>query len=57
MKIKYNTEFEVNRIQYGAIMNSLSGVCAGIKRGEKFFLKIWLMSYKKEVEYLLNRFA
>jgi hypothetical protein len=56
MVIKYDKEFEVTEAQYNIIMNNLAGVCAGLKRENKFFLKCWLMSYKSEVQEVLNKY-
>lgn len=56
MTIKYNQEFEVNEAQYDVIMKNLAGVCAGQKREDKFFIKCWLMSYKSEVQEVLNKY-
>jgi hypothetical protein len=54
MEIKYNTSIEVSAKQYGRIMNELKGVCAGKIEDGKYFIKIWLMAWKKNVQWILE---
>lgn len=49
MQIKYNTPIEVNQRQYNICMNRHHGICAGRTDGEKYFIKVLFMRYKKEV--------
>jgi hypothetical protein len=54
MQVKFNTPLEVSPKQYGRIMTELKGVCAGKVENGKYFIKIWLMSWKKNVEWILE---
>ena len=49
MEIKYNTPIEVNQKQYGICMSKHNGICAGRKEDGKYFIKVLLMKYAKEV--------
>jgi hypothetical protein len=50
MKIQYDTPIEVNQKQYGICMTKYHGICAGRKDGDKYYIKVLLMKYAKEVE-------
>jgi len=54
MEIKFNTSIEVSAKQYGRIMTELKGVCAGRVEDGKYFIKVWLMSWSKNVEWILE---
>jgi hypothetical protein len=56
MTIQYNTPIEVNQKQYNICMSRHHGICAGRKdKNGKYFIKVLLMKYAKEVEKdLLN---
>jgi hypothetical protein len=49
MEIKYNTQIEVNQKQYNICMNRYSGICAGRKDGDKYYIKVLLMKYANQV--------
>jgi hypothetical protein len=50
MEIKYNTSIEVNKKQYGICMSRHNGICAGRTENGKYYIKVLLMKYAKEVE-------
>jgi hypothetical protein len=54
MQIKFNTPIEVSAKQYGRIMTELKGVCAGRVVDGKYFIKVWLMSWSKNVQCILE---
>ncbi len=54
MKIEYNKPIEVTQKQYGRIMTELKGVCAGKVENGKYFIKVWIMSWKKNVQWILE---
>jgi hypothetical protein len=56
MKIIYNTPIEVNQRQYNVCMNTLSGIVAGRISDGKYYIKVWLMGYKKSVQQVLNNY-
>jgi hypothetical protein len=50
MEIKYNTSIEVNKKQYGICMSRHNGICAGRIENGKYYIKVLLMKYAKDVE-------
>ncbi len=52
--IKYNTPIEVTEKQYRTAMNELSGCIAGKIVDGKFFVKLWVMAYLKELKQILQ---
>ena len=54
MEIKFNEPIEVSAKQYGRIMSELKGVCAGRIDNGKYYIKIWLMAWKKNVQWILE---
>lgn len=57
IEIKYDQEIEVSKTQYDIIMGKLAGVCAGRIVDGKHFIKVWVMSYKKIIEQVLENVA
>lgn len=53
MEIRYNVPIEVTQRQYNICMNNLSGIVAGRVDDDKYYIKIFLMKYKKEVQRVL----
>jgi hypothetical protein len=53
MEIRYNVPIEVTQRQYNICMNNLSGIVAGRVDDGKYYIKIFLMKYKKEVQRVL----
>jgi hypothetical protein len=56
MEIIYNTPIEVNKKQYDACMNTLSGIVAGRVSDGKYYIKVFLMRYKNNVKQILNKY-
>jgi hypothetical protein len=54
MKIEYNKPIEVTQKQYGRIMTELKGVYAEKFENGKYFIKVWIMSCKKNVQWILE---
>lgn len=54
MIIEYNKPIEVTQKQYGRIMTELKGVCAGKVQDGKYYIKVWLMSWKQNVQWILE---
>ena len=54
MEIRFDKPIEVSAKQYSIIMTKLKGVCAGKIQDGKYFIKIWLMSWSKEVKMILE---
>jgi len=54
MEIRLNMPIEVSERQYRRIMTELKGVCAGRIENEKYFIKIWLMSWRENVQCILE---
>jgi hypothetical protein len=54
MEIRLDKPIEVTKKQYSEIMSKLKGVCAGRIENEKYFIKIWLMSWVKDVKLILQ---
>lgn len=53
MEIIYNTPIEVTQKQYNVCMNTLSGIVAGRVDDGKYYIKVLLMKYKKQVNQVL----
>lgn len=54
IKIKYNQPIEVSKIQYNTIMVDFKGVCAGLVKDGKYFIKVWFMQYKKDIQEIIK---
>lgn len=54
MTIEYNKPIEVTQKQYGRIMTELKGVCAGKVEDGKYYIKVWLMNWKQNVQWILE---
>lgn len=54
MNIQYDTPFEVTEYQYRLLMSKCGGIVAGRIEDGRYYIKVWLMRYKKEVERILN---
>lgn len=54
MEIQYNKPIEVTQSQYHRLMSELKGVCAGKIENEKFYIKVWIMSWKKNIQWILE---
>lgn len=54
MEIQYNKPIEVSQKQYGRIMTELKGVCAGKVENGKYYIKVWIMSWKPNVQWILE---
>lgn len=54
MEIQYNKPIEVSQKQYGRIMTELKGVCAGKVENGKYYIKVWIMSWKPIVQWILE---
>lgn len=52
--LKYNTAVEVSIKNFGYLKYKYSGILAFKYRSGKFFIKLWIMSYKKEIETFLK---
>ena len=55
-KLKYDTQVEVSQKAHDIIMNQLAGVCAGREENGKFFIKCFMMGYKKEIKAIIKAF-
>lgn len=56
MEIIYNQPIEVNQKQYNVCMNTLSGIVAGRMSNGKYYIKVLLIRYKKDVKRILNNY-
>lgn len=54
MEVEYNKSIEVTQSQYSRIMTELKGVCAGKVENGKYYIKVWIMSWRKNVEWILE---
>lgn len=52
--MNYDKPIEVTAKQYGRIMTELKGVCAGQIKEGKYFVKIWLMRWKANVQWIIE---
>jgi hypothetical protein len=55
-KLKYDTQVEVSQKAFDIIMNQLAGTCAGREESGKFFIKCFMMGYKKEIKAVIKAF-
>jgi hypothetical protein len=53
-KLKYDTQFEVSKEEYDRLMTECAGIVAGREEDGKFYCKILLMPYIKEVRKCLK---
>ena len=56
MEIIYNKPIEVTQRQYNICMNTLSGIVAGRIDDGKYYIKVLLMKYKKNVKNVLTNY-
>lgn len=56
MEIRYNVPIEVTQRQYSICMSALSGIVAGRVEDGKYYIKVFLMKYKKEVQKVLMNY-
>lgn len=54
MELKYNVPVEVTEKQYNAVMKDCSDICAGLKKEGKFFIRLWIVSCRKEIQRILK---
>ena len=54
IEIEYDKPFEVTEAQYKYCMNNFAGIVAGRKSKGKFYIKLWMMAYKEELQSALN---
>lgn len=54
MELQFDTPVEVTETQYKRIMSELKGVCAGRIENGKHYIKLWLMSWKSNVIWILE---
>ena len=52
--LEYNKPIEVTENQYRVIMTQLAGICAGKEEDGKFYIKLWMTKYKKNVQQVLD---
>jgi hypothetical protein len=52
--IKYDVPFEVSKEQYSFLMNNFQGIVAGREQEEKYYIKVWLIQYAKQIENFLK---
>ncbi len=55
MEIIYDKPFEVTEKQYNGLMNVFSGCVAGRTESGKFYIKVWLTRYSKEISQFLTK--
>ena len=53
-EIIYNVPVEVNQEQYNILMNIFSGIVAGRKTNDKYFIKVLIPNYTKHVQEYFN---
>ena len=54
MDVDYDKPIEVSQKQYARIMTELKGVCAGKIENGKYFIKLWLISWRSNVKWILE---
>ena len=56
IELKYNVPVEVTKLQLNEMMRKFHGIIAGREDSEtgKCYIKIWMMTYKTQVENYLN---
>ncbi len=52
--IEYDKEIEVTETQYKECIKHLSGIVAHRIVDNKFYVKLWLMNYNKELLYIIE---
>jgi hypothetical protein len=54
IELKYDTPVEVSEKKYRELMNRCGGLIAGRQENGKFYIKLWMVKYKNDVEFVLN---
>lgn len=54
MKVEYDKPIEVSKDKYELLIRVFTGVVAGQIKDGKYYIKVWLMKYAKDVEDELN---
>lgn len=52
--LKYNEPIEVTEKQYFFLTSMYSGLIVRRQEEGKYFIKLWVMQFKTEIEHLLN---
>lgn len=54
MELHYDMPIQVTENQYRRIMSELKGVCAGRVENGNHYIKLWLMSWKTNLIWILE---
>lgn len=54
MTLTYDTSIEVTEKQYVFLMSEFEGVVAGMQKDGKFYIKVWLTRYSKQINKILQ---
>lgn len=54
MEIKYDVPIEVTEKQYNILVRDCCGIIAHRKSDGKFYIKVWVMKYKKLVQQIIG---
>lgn len=54
MELHYDMPIQVTENQYRRIMSELKGVCAGRVENGTYYIKLWLMSWKTNLIWILE---
>lgn len=54
--MKYNVPIEVTEPQYDVLKNQMAGVIAHRKSNGKFYIKIMIGGYNKEIKQIIDKF-
>jgi hypothetical protein len=56
--IEYDKEIEVTKKQYQIVRKELNGICAlrttGFLFWKRYYVKLWLMGFRRNLEQILN---
>lgn len=55
IKVQYNMSIEVSKVKYHELVHKFSGIIAHRVENNRYFIKVWIMRYKKRIEEILNQ--
>lgn len=52
--VMYDTPIEVPKHKYDQLMKFYAGIVAGQKDKDKYYIKVFVMKYAKDIERIIN---
>lgn len=50
MGMQYDKEIEITKKQYDVVIREFTGIIAHRQEGDKFFIKLWFLKFRKALQ-------